>query len=270
MRVLRGLLDSRQARARGLALPRSRCIGVTVWRPVLRAILPVEITPGLLLEQTEIKVAQGVRAEPSNIELWVRPDIWVLLQLRRDLAEGGVVCAGGLEVREEQERFERGVGEGGRGQARHPRLASGRGGCVEVEADVEVEVCGWERGERLAAGREEGDGCQRGGASGILEGGDDGPAVFGVAGREVGELEAMEETRRAWVEVSRDIGGGFAEVWRRWFVSGRLFLGEPCDRCLGHPRYGHSCSRSCALWYRRFSYGTMVFCIPGCLSNGAW
>lgn len=103
--VLDRLLDRRQGGARGLALARGLRVGVGrvgIGRGAL--------APELVLEDVQVEVAQGIRAEAAALEALVLGDVRVALQQLRDPAEDVRGEAMGVQRLEQQQRLEVGVG----------------------------------------------------------------------------------------------------------------------------------------------------------------
>lgn len=108
VRVLRCFLHGWQARARGLALPRTWLQKVTVLL-LLRVIVstaasatPLLFAPCLLFQQPAVKVAERIGAQAAAVELRILFDNWIVDEGLGDIAEGSVVGALGAQMGEEQ------------------------------------------------------------------------------------------------------------------------------------------------------------------------
>jgi hypothetical protein len=98
--VLDRLLDRRQGWARGLAL--ARWLRVAIER-LLVAVGALALD--LVLEDVQVEVAQGVRAEAAALEALVLGDVRVALQQLRDSAEDVRGEAIGVQRLEQQQRL---------------------------------------------------------------------------------------------------------------------------------------------------------------------
>lgn len=96
--MLGSFLDRRQTGTGSLSLPRALDVSLSVSARgfgVQGAILA--LTLDLLLQQLQVKVAEGIRAQAAALEALVGGDVRVVLQQLRDPAEDGGLYAMGSE-----------------------------------------------------------------------------------------------------------------------------------------------------------------------------
>jgi hypothetical protein len=163
--MLGGFLDGREDGTGCFALPGIMRIAVGPIA-IRRRLVGLQFIAHFFLQQAEIEVAQGVRAESSRIVGGRLAHAGIFLQHIRDATENGRLHTIGSQRSKQQQRFERCIGcQVGRRRHSTPPAASAAGVSV---TEVEMIDRGWggqrgEIGERaVVAPSVDGDGSHRG------------------------------------------------------------------------------------------------------------
>lgn len=109
VRVLRGFRHSWQTWAGGLPLPRAGR-NIAVGEIGVAVCLSLQVTLHFLLEQSQVQLAESVRAQAASIVAAVVADGRDGLELVGDAVEGDGVDAVSTQGLEEKQRLERSVG----------------------------------------------------------------------------------------------------------------------------------------------------------------
>lgn len=109
VRVLRSFRDSWQTWAGGLPLPRARR-NIAIRETGVAVCLSLQVTPHFLLKESQVQLAESVRAQAAPIVAAVVANGRDGLQLVGDAVEGDRVDAVSTQGLEEQQRLEGSVG----------------------------------------------------------------------------------------------------------------------------------------------------------------